>query len=943
MTKSIEEHLSDFIDAMRAAGCEPTGDIEGDGKLHRFHVKGDKRGTVNGWYILHLDERPAGKFGSNKDQITHRWSAKGLAPLSEEERAEMAERRKRDKEASERAEAERHAAAAAAAAAMWEAAAEVTDHPYLTRKGVRSYGLRAGDWIKSRPDGSTYVGARNALLIPIRDARGMVSLQAIFAAPVTVGEAKRDKDFVYGGKKRGCWFSIGRPTDIDGRMTVIICEGYATGASIHYWTGIGVVVAFDAGNLLPVAEEVRRLMPEARIVFAADNDQWTERPMPNPGVFRANEAAEAVDGEVVVVTFSDLSKRPTDFNDLEALEGGEEVQRQLMAVLKPPVEDPLQAPAADAVDPDRAAGEYAPPVTGAEQNGDDRPADDDDLVDTDGYFRILGHDADSIFVYQYEKRMITQRGETDWSENAMITLAPIHWWEMHFPGGGKDGGFNRKAAFNWLVRTAYKRGFFDPSSRRGRGAWRDDGRLVYHFGNKLWIDGNMVPVTEISSSYVYEQARRLRHPSDTALSGDDGRKIIESAKLFHWTRPASALLLCGYVALAPICGALGWRPHIWLTGGAGSGKTTILKEWLWPLMNGCCVFAQGNSTEAGIRQTLKSDSLPVLFDESEQNDEREAQRVQGVLAMIRQSSTESEARTLKGTAGGEAQDFMIRSMFCLSSIQVGINHQADYERISVLALQPKREGEDGDKTAAENWAKLSAMLADLRADVDLPGRLMRRSLQLLPITLKNIAVFSRAAAEAFGSQRDGDQYGALIAGAWSLFSAEEATLEQAKALIAKYEWGDYRENTETEESTKALNALLGRLIRFKGAEISVYELIEKVALPNVSDLALSEAEADKVLRRHGMMVRGKGANGHLLVSNRSYALNALMAGTAYAADLRGQLLRVPEAERHDSTEYFAGERSKAVSLPLYNVLNGLERPGAKEPPPSDLVDDNIAF
>lgn len=940
--KSIEDHERDFRDAMAAVGIPYSGPLDGDGKLRRFYVDGDKKGTRNGWLIWHADERPAGAFGSGKDiGQKHKWTAKGLVPLTDEERAEMAERRRRDKEAAQRAEAERHAAAAALAAEMWANALEVTDHPYLTRKGVLGYGLRAGDWVKTRADGTTYVGAKNALLIPIKSARGMVSLQAIFAAPVTVGESKRDKDFVYGGEKRGCFFTIGRPTEFDGIMTVVIVEGYATGATVHRATGVGVVVAFDAGNLLPVAQTVRRLMPDVRIIIAADNDQWTLKPRENPGVWYANEAAKDVGADVVIPYFTDVSTQPTDFNDLEKLEGREEVQRQMMALLKPPVDNPLEAPAADAVDPDRAAAEYAVPKTGAEQQGE-REEIEDELVNTDGYFRVLGHDADSIYVYQYEKRMITQRGETDWSENAMITLAPIHWWEMQFPGGSKDGGFNRKAAFNWLVRTAYKRGFFDPSSRRGRGAWRDDGRIVYHFGNQLWVDGEMLPVTSISSSYVYEQARRLRHPAPTAMSGEDGRKIVESAKLFHWTRPASALLLCGYVALAPICGAISWRPHIWLTGGAGSGKTTILKEWLWPLLNGCCVFAQGNSTEAGIRQTLKSDSLPVLFDESEQNDEREAQRVQGVLSMIRQSSTESEARTLKGTAGGDAQDFMIRSMFCLSSIQVGMHHQADYERIAVLALQPKREGEDGDKTSAENWAKLSGMLSDLRGDVDLPARLMRRTLSLLPVTLKNIEVFSRAAAEAFGSQRDGDQYGTLIAGAWSLFSTEEATLEQAHALIKKYDWGDYRENTETEESTKALNALMGRLVRHKGGDVSVYELVERVALPNSAEtMGVTEADADKILRRHGMMVRRDEKR--LLVSNTSHALRELMAGTAYAADLKGQLLRVPDAERHAKTENFAGERAKAVSIPLYHVIASMGRPMADIPEPSDLIDDNIAF
>jgi nucleoid-associated protein YgaU len=32
------------------------------------------------------------------------------------------------------------------------------------------------------------------------------------------------------------------------------------------------------------------------------------------------------------------------------------------------------------------------------------------------------------------------------------------------------------------------------------------------------------------------------------------------------------MLLAGWIALAPICGAMRWRPHLWLTAAAGAGK-----------------------------------------------------------------------------------------------------------------------------------------------------------------------------------------------------------------------------------------------------------------------------------------------------------------------------------------------------------------------------------
>ncbi len=84
----------DTIDAFRAAMHEagtPSPDvIEADGLLHRFHVEGDKRGTLNGWYCLHLDGRAAGIFGNWKTGIRQTWAANGRR-LDEAEREAFAE------------------------------------------------------------------------------------------------------------------------------------------------------------------------------------------------------------------------------------------------------------------------------------------------------------------------------------------------------------------------------------------------------------------------------------------------------------------------------------------------------------------------------------------------------------------------------------------------------------------------------------------------------------------------------------------------------------------------------------------------------------------------------------------------------------------------------------------------------------------------------------
>ena len=188
---------------------------------------------------------------------------------------------------------------------IWQELTKVQDdHPYLFRKQVASYNLR-------------YNVKTNGLVIPLYDDNGKIwSLQYINEA----GEKK----FLFGGRKKGCYFGISKPLN----NKLLVCEGYATGASLFKATGIGVAIAFDAGNLKPVCEALSKKYPNLEIFICADNDQFNEV---NVGVNKANEAAHAINAKVIIPQFKDLSTKPTDFNDLYILEGKDAICRYFMS------------------------------------------------------------------------------------------------------------------------------------------------------------------------------------------------------------------------------------------------------------------------------------------------------------------------------------------------------------------------------------------------------------------------------------------------------------------------------------------------------------------------------------------------------------------------------------------------------------------------------------
>ena len=287
----MNDLIEQFRNAISEAGLKPPTEIVDDGVIHRFSTNG-KPTHKNGWYMLHTDGIAAGAFGDWREGFTQNWCSKADTSITEAERFTYRARIKVMQRQREDDLAQRQQLAAADALKRWTAATPCTQHDYLTRKGILPHGARIeGD----------------KLLIPMRDASGTVhSLQTI--AP------DGTKMFMSGGRVKGCYFGIGKP-----KGALIVCEGFATGASIHECTGHAVAVAFNAGNVGPVATEMHKKYPELTIVIAADDDWCTDG---NPGLASAKSAALAVGGFVVVPQFP--KNRPikaTDFNDLAAMAG----------------------------------------------------------------------------------------------------------------------------------------------------------------------------------------------------------------------------------------------------------------------------------------------------------------------------------------------------------------------------------------------------------------------------------------------------------------------------------------------------------------------------------------------------------------------------------------------------------------------------------------------
>ena len=216
----------EFAQFLQTLGMEVTGEHPlFDGVPHRIPVIGDRKGEVSGFYVVHADGRPAGYAQNHKTGQKSNWKATGQL-LSEEKKAEMLAQAQKKLEARSRDLAERQDLVARACAAKIEKLPELTPEavavlpPYLREKGIDA------------PYRGTYADG-DKLVVPAYNMKGEVrTLQTI--------SADGQKSFTKGGEKSGNFHVVGGLDVLKDAPVIIICEGYATAATIAGATGAPV-------------------------------------------------------------------------------------------------------------------------------------------------------------------------------------------------------------------------------------------------------------------------------------------------------------------------------------------------------------------------------------------------------------------------------------------------------------------------------------------------------------------------------------------------------------------------------------------------------------------------------------------------------------------------------------------------------------------------------
>jgi len=488
---------------------------------------------------------------------------------------------------------------------------------------------------------------------------------------------------------------------------------------------------------------------------------------------------------------------------------------------------------------------------------------------------------------------------------------------------------------------------------RGRGAWRaDDGSLILHCGNAVYLGGRWTD-PGMHEGMVYPTAPAIPRPACKAdvtgaelapalyaelrrkgvdeeampADADPAHLLLALIRTWNWSRPrVDPVLAIGWIGAAMMGGALDYRPIAWITGGKAAGKSSFQELLEWIFDGG--ILQSPDASEAGVRQTLGQQSLPVGLDETEADQDN--RKVLSLVKLARLAAT-SQGNLLRGGQDHKSTEFRATSCFLFSSILVPPITPADRSRMALLELQRLP---DGARKPRMDKREVHAIGAWLR-------RRFAERWRWWPLVLE---AYTDALIDLGGQGgRAADQFGTLRAAAHMLLEPEmgrdvglpdEDELMQWARVLGRDQLVETSE--EADEGPMCLEHLLTSQVQLDrgGKVLTVADWVVQAATPTPpnADMMLTSEIRDKrrfaneALARIGVKVVDGRFPGQerLAVAVNHQGLARIFDGSKFAAGVWAQALgRIVGAERN-VTPRINHRPTKSVYVPIKAAVD-LER------------------
>lgn len=307
--------------------------------------------------------------------------------------------------------------------------------------------------------------------------------------------------------------------------------------------------------------------------------------------------------------------------------------------------------------------------------------------------RPLGYDGEH-FYFEDTRGQVFNTGDNDLGNGRLQKLFAgfeefLVWAWPSFSKGGGITGFKSEEVRRDLYAACVAKGAWTMTDMvRGRGAWRgQNGRLILHCGDHLWIDGDMEETGEVDDFFYVRRPPSLSPWSQPVESRDSPAiEIMRLLKTWNFERgDTDRMFILGWIGIAMLGGALSWRPSIFVSGDAGTGKSSLIGQTgLLRAVLGRMMISTTNASEAGLYQLVGHDSLPIAIDEMEGDEAPE--QTQRIIKMARDAASGSVR--IRGGQNHKGVEFQAQSSFLFSGIVPPPIPPASMTRLAMIQLKP---------------------------------------------------------------------------------------------------------------------------------------------------------------------------------------------------------------------------------------------------------------
>ncbi|WP_067216608.1 hypothetical protein [Stappia indica] len=303
--------------------------------------------------------------------------------------------------------------------------------------------------------------------------------------------------------------------------------------------------------------------------------------------------------------------------------------------------------------------------------------------------RPLGYDGEQFFFVDTRGQVFNTGGKAMGVERLQILFAGAEdflcWAWPSYDKKGAIAGFKSEEVRRDLFAACRERGPWSMSDLvRGRGAWRtDDGRLLLHCGEYLWLDGKLRDTGEVGQHFYVRRPAGIVPWPHQVEDDNPAPELFRALRSWNFERgDVDCMIQLGWYGVAMMGAALDWRPSTFTVGDAGAGKSELMK--LHKIVLGRSMVSTTNASEAGLYQLVGHDSVPIGIDELEGDDGIE--QSQKIIKMARDAASGSVR--IRGGADHKGVEFQARSSFAFSAINPPPIPPASMSRLAVLQLGP---------------------------------------------------------------------------------------------------------------------------------------------------------------------------------------------------------------------------------------------------------------